>query len=446
MPLVSRAKTAGSTLALAIAVAMLVGQKAAAEELTTHPRAGEQQLVTRPSPAARPKLFLSCAKPCFDNYLREELSYFDFVRDPRLADFTLLVVRQPAGNGGERFSATLFASAPGPGAAPISRSFLAAPGAPAHDSRRRLRQALLRELQLALTGTPYEAAFELNLPTRDETALGALLDPWNYWVIAPEVKGEGEGGSGYYFMDLTGSLTLRRITEASKLRLRFAYLRRFTGYRLEDGSRINGDVHGWEVRPIYARSLGTHWALGGTATVRANQFENLEGHVNGGPLVEFNVFPYTSNASEQLRFAYQAGAWANWYNEPNQEGAIRELRPYHALSIIADVNHAFGSVQWVGQINSFIDQPDHYRLSTGALLGLRLFEGLAINVEGQAALVRDQLSLRRRPVTDDELLLWTAQQATDYTFQVKFGISYTFGSVYNTIVNPRFARVDLQEE
>jgi hypothetical protein len=33
-----------------------------------------------------------------------------------------------------------------------------------------------------------------------------------------------------------------------------------------------------------------------------------------------------------------------------------------------------------------------------------------------------------------------------YTFQVKFGISYTFGSVYNTIVNPRFARVGLQEE
>lgn len=445
MPLVSRAMTIVAVVALALVVPIGQSEQAAAQELVTRSHAVPER-VTRPLPSARPKLFLSCPKPCFDSYLRQELSYFDFVRDPRLADFTLLVVRQPAGNGGERFSATLFASASEPGHFPTTHAFLAAPGAAAHESRRRLLQVLLRELQLALTGTPYEAAFELNLPKREESALGVLLDPWKYWVFAPEVKGEGEGGSGYYFMDLTSSLTLRRITEASKLRLRFAYLRRFTGYRLEDGSRINGDVHGWEIRPIYARSIGQRWALGLTATVRENQFENLAGHLNGGPLVEFNVFPYTSNASEQLRFAYQVGAWANWYAEPNQEGAIRELRPYHALSLIADVNHAFGSVQWVGQINSFIDQPQHYRLSTGALLGLRLFEGLAINVEGQAALVRDQLSLRRRPVTDNELLLWTAQQATDYTFQVKFGISYTFGSVYNTIVNPRFARVDLQEE
>ncbi len=43
-------------------------------------------------------------------------------------------------------------------------------------------------------------------------------------------------------------------------------------------------------------------------------------------------------------------------------------------------------------------------------------------------------------------MLRTAQQATDYTFTVQFGISYSFDSVYDTIVNPRFGRVDLDEE
>ena len=400
-----------------------------------------------PSQTARPKLYLSCPRTCFDLYLRQELNYFDFARDPELADFTLVIARQPAGNGGERFSVTLVPRVPKLGrAAPPSRTFLAAPGAAALTSRQQLLQTILRELQLALADTPHEKAFMLKLPNRDGSALGALADPWNYWVATPEVRGEGEGGSGYYFMDLTGSLTLRRITESSKLRLRGAYLRRFTSYRLEDGTRVYGDVHGWEARAVYARSVGKRWALGGTFTARGNQFENLRAHLNGGPLLEYNLFPYAQNASEQIRFAYQIGAWANWYNEINQPGLMHEVRPYHALSVIADVNQAFGSVQWVGQINSFLDAPRLFRLSTGVLLGLRLLEGLAINLEGQAALVRDQISLRQRPVTDLELLLWTAQQQTDYTFQLKFGVSYTFGSVHNTIVNPRFARVDLQEE
>jgi hypothetical protein len=69
-----------------------------------------------------------------------------------------------------------------------------------------------------------------------------------------------------------------------------------------------------------------------------------------------------------------------------------------------------------------------------------------INLEGQASFVRDQINLRQRPITDRELLLWTALQKTSYIFEFQLGFSYTFGSVHNTIVNPRFGRIDLEEE
>jgi hypothetical protein len=71
---------------------------------------------------------------------------------------------------------------------------------------------------------------------------------------------------------------------------------------------------------------------------------------------------------------------------------------------------------------------------------------LAVNLEGEAAYVRDLINLRRRAITDHELLLWTVQQPTHYMFEFKFALTYAFGSVHNTIVNPRFARVDLDEE
>jgi hypothetical protein len=380
--------------------------------------------------------------------LRQELSYFDFTRDPRLADLTLVVVRQPAGNGGERFTVSLGRGAASLGTEELApaRTFLAAPGAPPHESREHLLQAILSLLHGELLESAHAAAFALRLPVRTAAELSTLDDPWRYWVIAPELRGHGEGASGYYFIESTGAVSVRRIAEPSKIRLRGAYARRLSSYRLEDGSRIHGDSYGWDGRAIYAHSIGRRWALGGVGTGHASEYENLKGQLRAAPLVELNIYPYSENASRQLRLAYQAGAWTNWYLEPNRAGLMRESRPFQALSVIADVNQPWGSVQLVGQLNAFLDAPALYRLSGGAVLSLRLVAGLALTLEGQAALVHDQINQRSRPITDRELLLWTAQQPSNHFFEAEVGLSYTFGSVHNTIVNPRFARIDLDEE
>ena len=413
---------------------------------------------SRADEVGRPRLYLSCppteisgpsanGEACFDSYLRQELSHFDFVRDPHLATFTLVVTRQPAGNGGERFTGKLTRKLPtGLFETVAQRSFVAPPGAPAHSSRARLAQLLLRLLFAELADTAEGEAFELHLPPRDGSTLSSLVDPWDFWVIVPELKGGGEGGSGYYFAELIGALTIRRITDASKFRIRGSYGRDLTGFKLEDGSRVRGDMYKWEVRALYAHSVRRHGALGVIGTTRTSEYENLAFHVHGGPSVEVNVFPYADNATRQLRFAYQVGPWANWYFEPNRSEHERELRPYNALSMITDVNQPWGSIQWINQINFFLDDPSQYRASTGGILTLRLFQGFAISIEGEAAYVRDMINARGRAVTDLELLLWTAQQPTRYVWEMEFAFTYTFGSVHNTIVNPRFGRVDLDEE
>ena len=254
--------------------------------------------------AEGPALFLSCPRECFDDYLRQELSYFDVTNDPYRADLTIVVVRQPAGNGGERFTVSLAPRVPGgPSVAPSS--FAVTADTPDGVARKHLLQTILRALRTYLAETPHEAAFELALPKRDGAVLSNLVDRWRYWVIAPEVSAAGDGGSGYYVVDMTGAITIRRITEPQKVRLRASYGRRWSGYLLEDGTRIRGDVDEWDVRALYAHAVGRHWALGGVASVRSSEFENLEGHVHGGMLAEVNVFPYTDNAAKQLRFAYQ---------------------------------------------------------------------------------------------------------------------------------------------
>jgi hypothetical protein len=397
-------------------------------------------------PVQAPSLYLSCALPCGESYLRQELSYFDFVRDRFLADYVVVVVEQRNAAGGRRVVVRLVPSESLDSSGKAERSFSLPAGASPSDLRDELRRAILQLLYQALEATPHGSAFELSIKERTGAALSELPDPWDYWVVSPELQGTGEGGSNYYFIELTSALTLRRITDQWRHRIRGAYTRNLNGFELEDGSRLAADVESWLGRTLHVRSLGQHWAVGFLATGSGSQYENLAGHVHGGAALEYNIFPHRDNAEKQLRFVYQAGPWKNWYLEESASGDREELRPYHAFSTVIELNQPWGSIGWVAQANQFLDDPELFRLSTGGTVTLKLVEGLALNLLGQLSAIEDLINLRSRPITERELLLWTAQGSTNFSVDAELSLSYTFGSRHNTVVNPRFGRVDLDEE
>ena len=51
---------------------------------------------------------------------------------------------------------------------------------------------------------------------------------------------------------------------------------------------------------------------------------------------------------------------------------------------------------------------------------------------------RDQIYLPKGEATTEEILVRQRQLATGYQYFLNFGISYSFGSIFNNIVNPRF--------
>jgi len=53
-------------------------------------------------------------------------------------------------------------------------------------------------------------------------------------------------------------------------------------------------------------------------------------------------------------------------------------------------------------------------------------------------LIRNQLYLARSGLSDEEILTERRQLATDSRYSISFGFSYTFGSIFNNVVNPRF--------
>ncbi|MCD6177316.1 MAG: hypothetical protein J7K29_05725, partial [Candidatus Cloacimonetes bacterium] len=68
----------------------------------------------------------------------------------------------------------------------------------------------------------------------------------------------------------------------------------------------------------------------------------------------------------------------------------------------------------------------------------KIYKGLSLDLWGNAARVHDQLSLAAGDVTTEELLLRQKELQTQYTYFLSIGLSYSFGSIYNNIVNPRF--------
>ena len=70
----------------------------------------------------------------------------------------------------------------------------------------------------------------------------------------------------------------------------------------------------------------------------------------------------------------------------------------------------------------------------------RITRGLSITVGGGASLIHDQINIAKTAATEEEILTKQKEMETNYSYNINFGITYTFGSIYNNVVNPRFSK------
>ncbi len=64
--------------------------------------------------------------------------------------------------------------------------------------------------------------------------------------------------------------------------------------------------------------------------------------------------------------------------------------------------------------------------------------GLSVFMHGSISRIRDRLFLPAGEVEEEDILLRTRRLPTDFEYAFTLGFSYTFGSIFNNIVNPRF--------
>ena len=69
---------------------------------------------------------------------------------------------------------------------------------------------------------------------------------------------------------------------------------------------------------------------------------------------------------------------------------------------------------------------------------IRLLKGLSLNVNAGVEFIHNQIELARGGRSPEDVYFRLKELETNYRFDTGLGISYTFGSIYNNVVNPQF--------
>jgi hypothetical protein len=86
----------------------------------------------------------------------------------------------------------------------------------------------------------------------------------------------------------------------------------------------------------------------------------------------------------------------------------------------------------------YLNDPEKYSLGFDGGAEIRLFKGFSVDFFGEYSRTRDQVYLPRGRATTEEILLRQRQLFTGFQYSFEVGLSYSFGSIFNNIVNPRF--------
>ncbi len=126
------------------------------------------------------------------------------------------------------------------------------------------------------------------------------------------------------------------------------------------------------------------------------------------------------------------------YIERTVYNKTHEWLTFSRLKSKIELTQPWGSVY--SSLNGivYLHDFDRNRLTFSAGTSVNLFEGFSVNFNGNYSRVRDQIALSGVGESEADRLLRQRELASGYNYWFSFGMSYSFGSIYNNIVNPRF--------
>ena len=385
------------------------------------------------------KIFLDCNE-CDMNYIRQEIPYINYVRDVREAQVYILETNQNTGSGGNQYTFTF----QGQGAFKGMNDTLVFTSSPDQTNtiiREKRTNMLKMGLMRYVARTPLFNEIEITHNTELEQE--EVIDRWNNWVFELSTEPQYEAEEANKQLDLRNSINISKITPDIKLEIemdqfynREKYIENVNTDSATSETYIRSSK---SLSNLYVKSLGDHWSAGFKWDLGSSTRENYSFRTDILPSVEYDIFPYSEATHRQLRILYSAGYQYNNYINTTIFNKDNEGLWLQMLNIAFQVQKKWGSVNLALIGSNYFHDFSKNRLELFSSVNIRIFKGLSLRINGGVAHINDQMNLKKGDISEAERLLQLREIATKYRIEGGIEITYTFGSIYNNVVNPRFS-------
>ena len=368
------------------------------------------------------------------DYVRTEIPLIDYVRDPGDADVYVILTSQDSGNKGTEYNFFLIGQNAFEGRSDTV-TFTSTPD----DTQARTLENLVAILKKGLLPYFMETTLmdRVEIQFSSDTGSNVRNDPWKNWVISLYAGGSMRGEKTSQYTNLWGGFSVKKVTKDWKFDLVTDFGHAVNRFDLETGEIISknsaklGDA-------LVAWSLNEHWSAGAQLFLGSRTFDNYRIKTSVFPGIEYDIFPYSESARRQIRIMYCAGFAGHIYNDTTIYYKTREFLWGHRLDVAAEMIQEWGSLSVYMGWKNYLHDWSKNNVSFQGKMDLRITKGLKITLSSGVSIIHNQLSLAKEGASTAEILLRQVELETQYSYTTDITLNYTFGSIYQGAVNPRF--------
>jgi hypothetical protein len=388
------------------------------------------------------RVFLDCNR-CDEAFLKREVVFIDYVRTPDDADVHVLVTTQQTGGGGLRFDMKFLGLGRFEGV-DQELTYNSSQSATADEIRIGFAQVFKLGLIRYVAGSTVANRLRITYAGKSPGGVPTLVrDPWDSWVFRINGGGNFSGEATSSSKSLNSGIRATRTTTTSRQSYSASINYRENSFLVDsndDGvdELVRSVRRDTDANALFVQGLTEHWSVGYVGTAGSSSFRNYDFRLRLASGVEYDFFPYAESSSRMLTLQYTVGFDAHDYREETVYGKLSERLIDHRLEFALGLRQPWGSASAEVNYSQFLSDPSKYSIGAEGNLSVRLFKGFSFNIYGDVSRPRDQVYLPLGEASAEEVLLRQRQLATTYSYHMGFGVSYSFGSIFNSVVNPRF--------
>jgi len=387
-----------------------------------------------PGPASNPPaVFIDCEWCDFD-FIKTEIPFVNYVIDRAVADVHVLITTQTTGSGGTEYTINFIGQQ---GFAGMSDTLVYVSGT--NDAEDTVRRGLVKTLKLGLVRyvARTSGADNISISCQKRKELGPMVDRWNNWVFSISASGFLWLQQSTSYSYLYGTVSANRTTEEWKTLLSTYYSYSKNVYKINDTTTIPSVKKSYGASGTVVKSLTNHWSAGGYTSFNSSLYNNTALELSMAPALEYDVLPYSQSTSKMLTVLYKVKGGYSRYIDTTIYNKLKEYLFSESVSITLETKQRWGSVNTSLTGSHYFHDFSKNNLSLSNSVTLQVIKGLSVYVSGYATLIHDQLSLSKQGLTPEDILLQIRQLKTQYDYYVGVGFTYSFGSLFSNVVNPR---------